>query len=222
MTPSFSATLFQWFEAGGLVAIPNLRGGGEYGEAWHAAGSRGQKQHAFDDAVAAAEWLIANRYTSVDKLAMYGGATGALVAGAVVTQRPDLLRAAVMFAPVLDMVRYQYFGAGSTWIPEYGSAEVASEVPWLAAYSPYQRITAHTAYPAVLITALERGAPVHAMHARKMTAALQAATSSDQASRPILFREDLDSGEDPGAGLDLKLRDIVDARIFLMWQLGVK
>jgi len=221
LTPTFSATLFQWFEAGGLFAVPNLRGGGEYGAGWHAAGRRDKKQNAVDDVLAAAEWLIANKYTNPAKLALYGGAHGGLLVGAAITQRSDRFRAAVLLLPVLDMLRYQHFLMGRYWVPEYGSAGDATEFTWLVGYSPYHHVKAGTRYPAVLLTALEQDAPVHALHARKMAAALQAATGSDPAEQPILLRVDLNARAGPETLRTLLLRDIVDQRIFLMWQLGM-
>jgi prolyl oligopeptidase len=220
VTPAFSPTFFQWFDAGGLLAWPNLRGGGEYGEAWHAAGARDKKQTTFDDFVAAAEWLVANRYTNPQKLVIFGGSHGALMTGAVLTQRPDLCRAAILTAPVLDMLRYEQFPAGRAWVQEYGSAGNAEQSKWLLAYSPYQHVKTGTKYPGVLLIADEADPDVHAMHARKMTAALQAATGSDPADHPILLRLDRRT-PDPQAALNLQLEKLVDQRIFIMWQLGM-
>jgi len=220
MTPTFSATFFQWFEAGGLLAVPNVRGGGEYGEAWHAAGALDKKQHTFDDGIAAAEWLIANHYTNPQKLAMYGGSQGGLLVGAVVTQRPDLFRAAVARLPVLDMLRYDQWPGGRDWTAEYGSAQNADQFTWLSAYSPYQHVKAGTRYPAVLLTAVDGDPSVHAAHARKMAAALQAASASDPARQPVLLRID-PVPTDPDSFIALELRDLVDQRAFLMWQLGI-
>lgn len=220
-TPEFSAPLFQWFEDGGVLALPNLRGGGEYGDAWHEAGMLGRKQNVFDDFFAAAEWLINNGYTNPDKLAVVGGSNGGLLTGAVVTQRPELVRAAVVAVPLLDMLRYQHFLMARYWVPEYGTAEDASQFGWLAEYSPYHRVVSGTAYPAVLLTAGEHDSRVHASHARKMAAKLQAATASDPAEKPVLLWVDRDGGHGQGKPLDLRLRDLVDQRIFLMWQLGM-
>jgi prolyl oligopeptidase len=218
MTPTFSATFFQWFEAGGLLAVPNVRGGGEYGDAWHAAGMLDRKQHAFDDFIAAAEWLAANKYTNPQRLALYGGGHGALLTAAALTQRPDLFRAAVARLPVLDMLRYQQFLAGRSWAPEYGSADHPEQFKWLLAYSPYQRVQGGTKYPGVLLTAVEDDPAIHPMHARKMVAALRAATASDPADHPILLRVDATGQLDP----DAEFRDLVDQRLFIMWQLGVR
>jgi prolyl oligopeptidase len=220
-TPTFSATLFQWFEAGGLYAVPNLRGGGEYGDAWHEAGMLGKKQNVFDDFIAAAEWLIANRYTSSPRLAITGASNGGLLTAAVLTQRPELVRAAIVGVPLLDMLRYQNFLMARYWVPEYGSAENADQFAFLRAYSPYHNVKAGTPYPAVLLTAGEHDSRVHALHARKMAAALQAATTSDPAERPVLLWVDREAGHGQGKPLNLRIRDVADQRIFVMWQLGM-
>ena len=220
-TPSFSASLFQWFDAGGLFALPNLRGGGEYGDAWHEAGMLGRKQNVFDDFIAAAEWLVTNGYTTTEKLAIRGGSNGGLLTGATLTQRPDLMRAAIVEVPLLDMLRYQNFLMARYWVPEYGTAEDADQFRFLLQYSPYHRIRPATKYPAVLLTAGEHDSRVHASHARKMAAALQAATSSDPAVQPVLLWVDREAGHGQGKPLNLRLRDVVDQRIFLMWQLGM-
>lgn len=220
-TPAFSATLLPWFEDGGLYAVPNLRGGGEYGDEWHEAGMRARKQNTFDDFVAAAEWLVANGYTSADRLSIAGGSNGGLLTGAVLTQRPDVCRSAIVAVPLLDMLRYQYFLMARYWVPEYGTAEDPLQFEWLATYSPYHHVQAGTAYPAVFLTAGEHDTRVHALHARKMAAALQAATTSDPATAPVLLWVDHDSGHGQGKPLNLRLRDAVDQRIFTMWQLGM-
>ena len=220
-TPAFSATLFQWMEAGGLYAIPNLRGGGEYGERWHEAGMLDRKQNTFDDFIAAAEWLIANGYTNPQKLAIKGGSNGGLLTGAVVTQRPDLARAAFVEVPLLDMLRYQNFLMARYWVPEYGTAEDAAQFRFLLAYSPYHHVKPGTKYPAVFLTAGEHDTRVHALHARKMAALLQAATASDPAEQPVLLWVDREAGHGQGKPLNLRLRDVADQRAFVMWQLGV-
>jgi prolyl oligopeptidase len=220
-TPVFSATLFQWFEAGGLFALPNLRGGGEYGDAWHEAGMLDRKQNVFDDFIAAAEWLIANRYTNRQRLAITGGSNGGLLTAAAIIQRPELFRAAVVAVPLLDMLRYQNFLMARYWVPEYGSAENAEQFKFLLAYSPYQHVTPGTKYPAVLLTAGEHDSRVHASHARKMAALLQASTTSDPAEQPVMVWVDRDAGHGQGKPLNLRIRDVADQRIFAMWQLGM-
>lgn len=220
-TPSFSATLFPWFEAGGVYALACLRGGGEYGDAWHEAGMLEKKQNVFDDFIGAAEWLVAEKVTSPAKLAIAGGSNGGLLTGAALTQRPDLFGAVISAVPLLDMLRYQGFLMARYWVPEYGSAESAEQFRFLRAYSPYQNVKKGTKYPAVLLTAGENDARVHPLHARKMTALLQASTASDPKEKPVLLWVDREAGHGQGKPLDLRARDVADQRIFLMWQLGM-
>jgi len=218
-TPVFSPTLFPWFEEGGVFALPNLRGGGEYGDSWHEAGILERKQNVFDDFIAAAEWLIAGGYTTPARLAAAGGSNGGLLVGAAITQRPDLFRATVIAVPLLDMLRYQYFLMARYWVPEYGSAENAAQFPYLLAYSPYHQVRNGVQYPAVFLTAGEHDTRVHAMHARKMAARLQEATAADPAARPVLLWVDREAGHGQGKPLSLRLRDAVDQRVFLLDQL---
>ena len=185
MTPGYSPSILAWVEAGGAYAIAALRGGSEEGEEWHRAGMLDRKQNVFDDFHAAATWLIASGVTSAERLAAWGGSNGGLLVGAALTQWPSLFSAVVCSAPLLDMVRYERFGLGETWNTEYGSASSATELPWLLAYSPYHRVTDGVAYPAVLFTVFTNDTRVHPLHAYKMCAALQHATSS---SRPVLLR----------------------------------
>ena len=221
MLPNFSSTLFTWYEAGGIFALANLRGGGEYGSAWHEAGMLDRKQNVFDDFVAAAEWLISEGYTSSDRLGIAGGSNGGLLTGAAVVQRPDLFRAVISAVPLLDMLRYQNFLMARYWVPEYGSAENPEQFPFLRAYSPYHNVTMNTPYPAVFLTAGENDTRVHPLHARKMAALMQAATTSDPGDRPVLLWVDRDAGHGQGKPLDLQVRDVADQRIFMMWQLGM-
>jgi prolyl oligopeptidase len=218
MTPTFSASRFFFLERGGLVAIPNLRGGGEYGEDWHKAGMLGKKQNVFDDFLAAAEWLVREKYTSPEHLAIVGGSNGGQLVGAAQTQRPDLFRAVVCQVPLLDMVRYHKFSIARLWIPEYGSAEDPEQFKWLYAYSPYHHVKSGTAYPAVLLATAESDSRVDALHARKMAAALQAATSSD---RPILLRLETKAGHGAGKPRAKVLEELTDTWCFLMGQLGL-
>jgi prolyl oligopeptidase len=220
-TPVFIPTLFTWFEDGGVFALPNLRGGGEYGEQWHKSGMMDKKQNVFDDFIGAAEWLVQNGYTNPKKLAISGGSNGGLLTGACVTQRPDLYAAALVAVPLLDMVRYQNFLMARYWVPEYGSAEKPDQFEYLIKYSPYQNIKQGTKYPAVLLTAGENDSRVHPLHARKMAAALQAATASDPADKPVLLWVDREAGHGQGKPLNLRIRDAADTRIFFMWQLGM-
>jgi len=191
LTPAYSAGLLAWVEAGGVYAIANLRGGSEEGERWHRAGMREHKQNVFDDFHAAAERLVADGWTSSDRLAISGGSNGGLLVGAAMTQRPELYAAVVCSAPLLDMVRYEQFGLGASWSDEYGSAAVPEELSWLLAYSPYHHVREGVDYPATLFTVFDGDTRVDPLHARKMCAALQHATGGD---RPIVLRRERDVG----------------------------
>jgi len=219
MTPAFSRSLLLWLEHGGLVAIPNIRGGGEYGEAWHQGGMLGRKQNSFDDFLAAAEWLIRERYTRPERLAVAGGSNGGLLMGAVLTQRPELFRAVVVQVPLLDMLRYHRFLIARLWIPEYGSPDEPGEFAWLRAYSPYHHVRAGTAYPSVLLATAESDTRVDPMHARKMAARLQAATSS---SRPVLLRLEARAGHGAGKPLSKVLDELTDIWTFVFSEVGVE
>ncbi len=219
MTPGFSRSLLLWLERGGVVAIPNIRGGGEYGERWHQEGMLGRKQNSFDDFIAAAEWLIAEGYTTPARLAAAGGSNGGLLMGAAVTQRPDLFRAVVIQVPLLDMLRYHRFLIARLWIPEYGSAEDPAQYPWLRAYSPYHHVQDGVFYPAVLLATAESDTRVDPMHARKMAARLQAATSSP---RPILLRLEARAGHGAGKPLNKMLEELTDTWAFVFSELGVE
>lgn len=192
--PGYTPSALAWVAAGGVWALPSLRGGGEEGEEWHEAGMREQKQHTFDDFHAAAQHLIDEGWTTSDQLAISGGSNGGLLVGAALTQRPDLYRAVVCSAPLLDMVRYEQFLLGRTWNDEYGTAEDPEELGWLLSYSPYHNVAEQTDYPSVLFTVFESDTRVDPNHARKMCAALQHATSSDPAKRPILLRRETEVG----------------------------
>jgi prolyl oligopeptidase len=216
LRPTFRASIYPWLEAGGSYAVPNLRGGGEYGESWHKAGMLDQKQNVFDDFIAAAEYLIREGYTASDRLAIQGGSNGGLLVGAAMTQRPDLFRAVICAVPLLDMVRYHRFGSGKTWIPEYGSAEDPAQFKTLLAYSPYHRVTPGAAYPALLMLAADSDDRVDPMHARKFTAAVQAATSSPY---PALLRVEQNAGHGGGDMLKKSVLENVDVFSFLMAEL---
>jgi prolyl oligopeptidase len=217
MTPGYSATMLAWIEAGGVYAVANLRGGGEEGESWHRAGMRGNKQNVFDDFHAAADWLCDNGWTTPAQLGISGGSNGGLLVGAALTQAPEKYAAVACSAPLLDMVRYEKFGFGQLWSEEYGSAEDPEELGWLFAYSPYHHVVADTAYPAVLFTVFDSDTRVDPLHARKMCAALQAATS---ASRPIIFRRESDVGH--GARAVSRSVDLsVDTLAFLATHTGL-
>lgn len=218
MTPGFSRSLIAWLEQGGVVAVPNLRGGGEYGEGWHEGGMLATKQNTFDDFIAAAEYLIRERFTAPERLAIAGGSNGGLLMGAVLTQRPELFRAVVIQVPLLDMLRYHRFLIARLWIPEYGSAEDPEQFRWLRAYSPYHHVKDGTAYPAVLLATAEGDTRVDPMHARKMTARLQAATSED---RPVLLRLEARAGHGAGKPVSKILEELVDSWSFVAAELGV-
>jgi prolyl oligopeptidase len=195
--PAFSPRVLLWLEQGGVYAVANLRGGGEYGEAWHRAGMLDRKQNVFDDFAAAGEWLLRTGWARPGGLAIYGGSNGGLLVGAAVTQRPELFRVALCAVPLLDMVRYHRFGAGRTWTEEYGSAEDPAQLRTLLAYSPYHHVVAGTRYPAVLLLSADADDRVDPMHARKFAAALQAATTGG----PVLLRIERNAGH---AGADLR------------------
>lgn len=218
-TPGFASTRIPFIEDGGVYAIANLRGGNEYGEAWHRNGMLDRKQNTFDDFEYAARWLIENKYTSSSKLAIQGGSNGGLLVGAAVTQHPELYAAAICGVPLLDMLRYHRFLMARYWVPEYGSAENKEQFEYIRQYSPYQAIKAGVKYPAMLITAGENDTRVHPLHARKFAAALQTTASSD--SNPILLWVDRSAGHGAGKPLDLVIRDVVDQQMFLRWRLGM-
>ena len=220
-TPYFSSTMFPWYENGGVFAIANLRGGGEYGNAWHEAGMLEHKQNVFDDFIAAGEWLIENGYTNTKQLGIAGGSNGGLLTGAVMVQRPDLFSAVITSVPLLDMVRYQNFLMARYWVPEYGTAENPDQFGFLRKYSPYHNVIPGTKYPAVLYTAGENDTRVHPLHARKMAALVQASTASDPVAEPVMLWVDREGGHGQGKPLHLRIRDIADKRIFMMWQLGM-
>ncbi len=219
MTPFFSSTAVTWVENGGVYAVANLRGGGEFGEKWHRAGMRENKQNVFDDFIAAAEWLIANGYTSSERLAVSGGSNGGLLVGAMLTQRPELFRAVVCSYPLLDMIRYHQFLVARFWVPEYGSSDDPEQFKVLLKYSPYQNVKPGTKYPAVLFISGDSDTRVAPLHARKMAALVQASTGSD---RPVLLHYDTKSGHSGGQPVTKQIEDATDSLSFLFWQLGVK
>jgi prolyl oligopeptidase len=219
MSPAFSRSLLLWLEHGGVLAVPNIRGGGEYGESWHQAGILGSKQNSFDDFIGAAEWLIEQRYTRPERLAAAGGSNGGLLVGAVLTQRPELFRAVLVQVPLLDMLRYHRFLIARLWIPEYGSADDPAQFRWLRAYSPYHHVQEGRAYPAVLLATAESDTRVDPMHARKMAARLQAASSAD---RPILLRLEARAGHGAGKPLSKVLDELTDSWTFVFSELGVQ
>lgn len=219
MTPWFSTRTALWIEAGGVFAQPSLRGGSEFGEEWHKAGMLEKKQNVFDDFISAAEWLIQNRYTKSEKLAISGGSNGGLLVGAALTQRPELFSAVVCTYPLLDMVRYHKFLVAPFWIPEYGSSEDPDQFRYLYAYSPYHRVKIGTPYPAVLLITGDFDTRVDPLHARKMTALLQSATTS---GKPVLLRYHAKAGHSGGQPMSRQIDDLVHELSFLFWQLGAE
>jgi prolyl oligopeptidase len=217
--PTFSATAATWMELGGVYALPNLRGGGEFGEAWHKAGMLANKQNVFDDFIAAAEYLIKDGYTKPERLAIWGGSNGGLLVGAALTQRPDLFQAVICGAPLLDMLRYDKFKVAKFWVPEYGSADDPEQFKVLYKYSPYHHAAKGTKYPAVLFVTGDADTRVDPLHARKMAALLQASTSSD---RPILLHYDTKAGHSAGLPLDRVIENTADELAFVVWQLGME
>jgi len=218
LTPAYSAGILAWVEAGGVYAIANLRGGSEEGEAWHRAGMREHKQNVFEDFHAAAERLVAAGWTTADQLAISGGSNGGLLVGAAATQRPELFAAVVCSAPLLDMVRYESFGLGVSWHDEYGSARDPVELGWLLSYSPYHRVQNGVDYPATLFTVFDGDSRVDPLHARKLCAALQHATSGD---RPILLRREKDVGHGARA-LSRTIELSVDTLAFCAERTGLR
>ncbi len=217
-TPFFNSDAIVWAERGGVYALANVRGGGEFGEAWHKAGMRDKKQNVFDDFIGAAEWLIQNRYTNPSKLSILGGSNGGLLVGAALTQRPELYRAVICWHPLLDMLRYDQFMEAQFWVEEFGAAKDPEQFKWLYAYSPYQHVKKGVKYPAVLFMTGDGDTRVAPLHARKMAAMLQADTASD---RPILLRYELKAGHSGGRSVTQDIGDSVDELSFLFWQLGV-
>jgi len=217
-TPYYWPLALLWVERGGIFANVNLRGGGEFGEAWHQAGMFEKKQTVFDDFFAAAEFLIAQKYTSSPKLAILGGSNGGLLMGASITQRPELFGAVVCEYPLLDMLRFQKFFDGPYWVPEYGSAENLDQFKYLYAYSPYHRVSDGGKYPATLFVTGDGDTRVAPLHARKMAARLQAANGSDH---PILLLYDTKSGHSGGRPIKKTIEEYTDILSFLFWQLKV-
>ncbi|MCP2520779.1 prolyl oligopeptidase family serine peptidase [Candidatus Aminicenantes bacterium AC-335-A11] len=216
LTPRFSPRAVAWLEKGGVYAVANLRGGGEFGEEWHRAGMRENKQNVFDDFIAAAEYLIKEKYTRPEKLAIMGGSNGGLLVGAVMTQRPELFRAVVCTYPLLDMIRYHKFLVARYWVPEYGSSENPEQFKYLLAYSPYHNVKKGERYPAVLFITGDADTRVAPLHARKMAALMQASTSS---GKPVLLRYHTKAGHSGGQPVSQQIEDLVDILSFLLWQL---
>jgi prolyl oligopeptidase len=219
LTPSFSPGTIVWMEMGGVYAVPNLRGGGEYGKAWHEAGIKSKKQNVFDDFIAAAEWLIANRYTSREKLAISGGSNGGLLVGASMTQRPELFRAALPAVGVMDMLRFHKFTIGWAWVSDYGSPDEAAEFPAIYAYSPYHRLRPGMNYPSTLITTGDHDDRVVPAHSFKFAARLQEVQAGNH---PVLIRIETKAGHGAGKPTKKLIEEAADKYAFLVRELGMK
>ena len=219
MTPAFSPSRIAWVEMGGIFAVANLRGGGEYGDAWHKAGTKLQKQNVFNDFISAAEWLVAEKYTNPKKLAIQGGSNGGLLVGACMAQRPDLYGACLPAVGVMDMLRFHKFTAGRFWVDDYGSADNAGEFKALYAYSPYHNLKKGTAYPATMVTTADTDDRVVPGHSFKFAARLQ---EYHQGSNPVLIRIETKAGHGAGKPTAKILEEVADQYGFLVKNLGMK
>jgi prolyl oligopeptidase len=217
LRPRFSVGLLGWLERGGVYAMPNLRGGGEFGEEWHQAGMLDKKQNVFDDFTAAANWLIDNKITKKEKLAIGGGSNGGLLVGATITQNPDLVAAAICRVGVLDMLRYHRFTIGHAWVNEYGSADVAEQFPFLYAYSPLHNTKMGTKYPATMITTADHDDRVVPAHSFKFAAALQHAHGGPA---PVLIRIETKAGHGAGKPTTKIIEEVTDTWAFLFQVMG--
>jgi prolyl oligopeptidase len=216
--PRFSVGYLSWMEMGGVLAIANLRGGGEYGEAWHQAGTKLKKQNVFDDFIAAAEWLTANKYTSPKKLAIMGGSNGGLLVGAVMTQRPELFGACLPAVGVMDMLRFHKFTEGRQWIDDYGSSDDPEQFKAIFAYSPYHNINEGTCYPPTLVMTADTDDRVVPGHSFKFAAELQRAQACDA---PVLIRIETRAGHGGGKPTGKRIELLADEWAFLVKNLGM-
>ena len=220
LTPSFSISNAVWMENGGVYAVPNLRGGGEYGKKWHDAGTKMQKQNVFDDFIAAAEYLIAQKYTSSDFLAVRGGSNGGLLVGATMTQRPDLMKVALPAVGVMDMLRYHTFTSGAGWAYDYGTAQDSEEMfKYIKGYSPVHNVKAGTRYPATMVTTGDHDDRVVPAHSFKFAAELQEKQSGDN---PTLIRIDVKAGHGAGKSVSATIQENVDIQAFTLYNMGFK
>ena len=219
LTPSFSVSRLAWMEMGGIFAMPNLRGGGEYGEEWHQGGTKLNKQNVFDDFISAGEWLIENKYTSSPKLAIQGGSNGGLLVGACMAQRPDLFGACLPAVGVMDMLRFHKFTAGRFWVDDYGSADDPEQFKAILAYSPCQNLKPGKKYPATMVTTADTDDRVVPGHSFKFAAALQAAQSGDA---PTLIRIETRAGHGAGKPTSKIIEEASDQWAFLVKTLGMK
>ena len=221
LTPSFSVPVLAWLEMGGIYAVPNLRGGGEYGKAWHDAGTKERKQNVFDDFIAAAEYLFAHHYTSRDHLVLSGGSNGGLLVGAVVNQRPDLCRVAWPAVGVMDMLRFHKFTIGYAWVSDYGSSDDPAGFKYLSAYSPLHTVRAGARYPAVLVTTADHDDRVHPAHSFKYTAALQSAVDNTPGALPVMIRIETRAGHGAGKPTSKLIEENADKLAFAAHFLGL-
>jgi prolyl oligopeptidase len=220
LTPSFSIANAVWMENGGVYAVPNLRGGGEYGKKWHDAGTKMQKQNVFDDFIAAAEYLIAQKYTSTNFLAIRGGSNGGLLVGAAMTQRPDLMKVALPAVGVMDMLRYHTFTAGAGWAYDYGTAQDSKEMfDYIKGYSPVQNVKAGTHYPATMVTTGDHDDRVVPAHSFKFAAELQ---EKQTGPNPTLIRIDVKAGHGAGKSVAASIQENVDIQAFTLYNMGFK
>jgi len=219
LTPGFRSSVALWVESGGVFAVANLRGGGEYGEAWHEAGMKENKQNVFDDFIAAAEWLVEQGYTRPERLAIQGGSNGGLLVGAAMTQRPELFEAVVCSVPLLDMIRYHRFMVAQFWVSEYGSADDPEQFEVLLEYSPYHNVEEGVEYPATLFISGDGDTRVAPLHARKMTALVQERAAGDE---PVMLRYHIKAGHSGGRPVSKQIEDLTDSFSFLFWQLGME
>jgi prolyl oligopeptidase len=218
ITPYFLGRFLPFIEAGGVFAVPNLRGGSEYGEEWHRAGMLENKQNVFDDFIAAAEHLIAEKMTTPEQLTIRGGSNGGLLVGAAMVQRPELFGSVICAVPLLDMLRYHRFLIARLWIPEYGSADDAEQFEFLAAYSPYHNVKDGASYPATLLLTAESDSRVAPLHARKFAALVQARTGGDA---PIFLHVEAKAGHGQGKPISRRIDDVTDYVAFAMHQTGM-
>ena len=220
LTPSFSISNAVWMENGGIYAVANLRGGGEYGKKWHDAGTQMKKQNVFDDFIAAAEYLIKEKYTSSDYLAIKGGSNGGLLVGATMTQRPDLMKVAIPQVGVLDMLRYHTFTAGAGWAYDYGTSEQSKEMfEYLKGYSPVHNVKSGTKYPATMVTTGDHDDRVVPAHSFKFAAELQAKQTGPN---PTLIRIDVNAGHGAGKSTEAIINEQVDIQAFTLYNMGVR
>ncbi len=219
LRPGFSVSRLAFLELGGIYAVANLRGGGEYGKKWHKAGTKMQKQNVFDDFIAAAEYLIKTKYTSSDYLAIAGGSNGGLLVGATMTQRPDLMKVALPAVGVLDMLRYHKFTAGAGWAYDYGTADDSKEMfKYLLGYSPLHNLKKGTKYPATMVTTADHDDRVVPAHSFKFAATLQ---EMHQGKNPVLIRIESDAGHGSGTPTSKRIEQLADIYSFIFYNMGI-